>query len=95
MNLGANPLPDANHFLESSMHIKANQKLIDALNLQRQKDLTQETKELVVLAIHLKAETDQSGKDKVSVVELRQVELIEKLAKNVGERMKETVTNNK
>jgi len=93
MNLGSNPVPDANRFLESSMHIKANQKLIDALNLQRQKDLTQETKELVVLAIHLKAETDQTSKDNVSLVELRQVELIEKLAKNVGERMKETVTH--
>jgi len=93
MNLSSNPVPDANRFLESSMRIKENQKRMDALNLQRQKDLTQETKELVVLAIHLKAETDQTSKDNVTVVELRQAELIEKLAKNVGERMKETVTH--
>jgi hypothetical protein len=95
MNLTLNPVPDANRFLESSMHIKENQKLIDALNLQRHKDMTLETAKLVVLAIQLKAETDQTSKDKVSVVELRKVELIEKLAKNVGERMKETTTNNK
>jgi hypothetical protein len=88
MNTLSNPVPDANRFLESSLRIKENQKRIAALNLQRQKDMRSETAELVKLAIELSAETDQASKEKLSVVELRKAELIEKLAKNVGNEMK-------
>jgi hypothetical protein len=88
MNLTSNPVPDANRFLESSMRIKDNQKRIAALNLQRQKDMASETAEVVKLAIELRAETDQASKEKLTVVELRKAELIEKLAKNVRNKMK-------
>jgi hypothetical protein len=88
MNTLSNPVPDANRFLESSLRIKENQKRAAALNLQRQKEMKSETAELVKLAIELSAETDQASKEKLSVVELRKAELIEKLAKNVGNKMK-------
>ena len=88
MNTLSNPVPDANRFLESSIRIKDNQKRMAALNLQRQKEMRSETVELVKLAIELSAETDQASKEKLSVVELRKAELIEKLAKNVGNKMK-------
>jgi hypothetical protein len=84
----ANPVPDSNRFMEDSMRIKDNQKRIAALNLMRQKDMVSDTAKLVVLAIQLKAETDQSSKEKLSVVELRKAELIEKLAKSVRTKMK-------
>jgi hypothetical protein len=94
MNLTSNPVPDANRFLESSMQIKDNQKRIEALNLQRHKDMTSETAKLIVLAIQLKAETDIGSKEKVSVIDLRKAELIEKLAKSVRSKMAEEWNGN-
>jgi len=94
MNLASNPVPDANRFLESSMQIKDNQKRMEALNLQRHKDMTLETAKLIVLAIQLKAETDIDSKEKVSVVDLRKAELIEKLAKSVRSKMAEEWNGN-
>jgi hypothetical protein len=88
MNLTSNPVPDANRFLESSMRMKDNQKRIAALNLQRQKDMATEAAEVVKLAIELRAETDQASREKLSVVALHKAELIEKLAKNVRNKMK-------
>jgi len=94
MNLASNPVPDANRFLESSMQIKDSQKRIEALNLQRHKDMTSETAKLIVLAIQLKAETDLGSKEKVSVIDLRKAELIEKLAKSVRSKMAEEWNGN-
>jgi hypothetical protein len=92
-NPAANPTADANRIMEDSMHSRENQKRIAALNLLRQKEMTSDTEKLVLLAIQLKAETDQSSSDKLSVVELRKAELIEKLAKSIREKMKATVGN--
>ena len=87
-NPAANPTADANRIMEDSMRLKENQKRVAALNVQRQKDMTSDTAKLVLLAIELKAETDRSSKEKLSVAELRQAELIEKLAKSVRTKMK-------
>jgi hypothetical protein len=87
-NPAANPTADANRIMEDSMRFKDNEKRIAALNLQRHKDMTSDTAKLVMLAIQLKAETDQSSKEKLSAVELRKAELIEKLAKNIRNLMK-------
>jgi hypothetical protein len=40
------------------------------------------------LAKKVNSKTDQNGQEKPSVAELRKVELIEKLVKSVGNRMK-------
>jgi len=89
MNTVSNPVPDANRFLESSLQLKESQKRNILLNIQRQKDMTLETAELLKLASELKAETDHSSRNQLSVVELRKAELIEKLAKNVRSKMAE------
>lgn len=91
MNPLANPTPDANKFLESSIRMQNSRKQIDELNSLRQKEMMADTQKLVVLAIQLKAETDQTSKDKLSMITVRQAELIEKLAKNVHDKMKATV----
>jgi hypothetical protein len=92
-NPAANPTADANRIMEDSMRAKINQKQMSELNLLRQKEMTSDTAKLVVLAIQVKAETDQTSREKLSVAELRKVELIEKLAKSVHDKMKATVGN--
>lgn len=87
----ANRHPDANRLLEDAMRAKDNQKRLQQLNVQRQKQMTEDTARLLTLASELKSEMRQPGKDALSVVELRKAELIEKLARNVREKMKATI----
>jgi len=75
------------------MHGPEYQKRIAQLNLLRQKEMTEDTAKLVQLANEVKAETGQTGSDALSVVELRKVELIEKLAKAVHDKMQANVAN--
>ena len=91
MNPMANPTPDANKFLESSMRLQNSRKQINELNVLRQKEMMADTQRLVVLAIQLKAETDQTSREKLSMITVRQAEQIEKLAKGVRDKMKATV----
>ena len=94
LNPLANRHPDANRILEDSMHSLENQRRLKELNVQRQKQMTDETAKLLALANQLKAETAKGSKDTVSIVEVRKAELIEKLAHDVREKMKATVTIN-
>ena len=54
----------------------------------RRKDMVSETDKLLQLANEGNSKADQSGQEKPSVAELRKVELIEKLAKSVRNRLK-------
>jgi hypothetical protein len=89
----ANRTADANRIMEDSMHSPEARKRLEQLNLLRQKEMTDETAKLVKLANEVKLETGQGTGDSLTVVELRKVELIEKLAKSVREKMKATVGN--
>jgi len=89
----ANPTPDANRFLESSLKGQDNRKQIEQLNVLRQKEMSSDTDKLVILAIQLKAETDATSREKLTMIDLRKVEAIEKLAKSVRDKMKATVGN--
>jgi hypothetical protein len=89
----ANPVPDANKFLESSLKGQDNRKQIEELNKLRQKEMSSDTDKLIILAIQLKAETDATSREKLTMIDLRKVEAIEKLAKNVRDKMKATVGN--
>lgn len=75
------------------MQTPEGRKRLEKLNLLRQKEMTDETARLVRLANEVKAETGQGTANSLTVVELRKVELIEKLAKSVREKMKATVAN--
>ena len=89
----ANRTADPNRIMEDSMQTPEARKRLEQLNVLRQKEMTDETARLVRLANEVKAETDKSTTDSLSVVELRKVELIAKLAKSVREKMKATVGN--
>jgi hypothetical protein len=93
MNPASNPTPDANKFLESSLQGQNNRKQIEQLNQLRQKEMTSDATKLVILAIELKAETDATSREKLTVIDLHKVEAIEKLAKGVHDKMKATVGN--
>jgi hypothetical protein len=55
--------------------------------------MSSDTDKLIILAIQLKAETDATSREKLTMIDLRKVEAIEKLAKNVRDKMKATVGN--
>ena len=89
----ANPRPDGVRALRDSMSQQENAKRLKELNIQRQKELTSDTARLLQLANELKSDTDKGEKDKLSMLEVRKAELIEKLAKAVRDKMKATVGN--
>ena len=90
-NPAANPTADANRFMEDSMRLQDNRKRIAMLNVLRQKEMTADTAKLVQLAHQVKAEAKSNSRDSMSVVELRQVEAIEKLARGVQDKMEANV----
>jgi hypothetical protein len=89
----ANRTPDSNRIMEDSMQTPESRKRLEQLNLLRQKEMTEDTARLVRLANEVKAETGKGTADSLTVVELRKVELIAKLAKSVRDKMKATVGN--
>jgi hypothetical protein len=93
MNPLANPTADSNRYLEDSMRRQSSQKAVEKLNEQRQKDMTSETVKLLALANQLKLETDRKSSSNFSMNAVREAEQIEKLARSVREKMKETVGN--
>jgi TolA-binding protein len=91
LNPLANPKPDANRFMEYEMQRKQMQKRVEELNVLRQKEMKEDTAQLVKLAAEVKIETNTARIDALSAAELRKVETIEKLAHGVREKMKTTV----
>jgi hypothetical protein len=63
------------------------------LNLQRRKQISDETAMLVQLTTELKTEVDKTDKDTLSLTVIRKAEDIEKLAHAVRENMKVAVKN--
>ena len=93
MNRTANPTADANRLMEDSMKLQDNLKRFNEINLQRQKDMTSYTAKLVELARQLKTETDKGTPGTHSMIEIRQAELIEKLAHSIQSKMRASVSN--
>jgi hypothetical protein len=89
----ANRTADANRIMEDSMKVRENQKRLEQLNLQRQKEMTSDTEKLLSLANQLKAATDKNSKDLLSMESVREAEEIEKLAHSVRQKMKAAVSN--
>jgi hypothetical protein len=86
----ANRLPDAND--QMKMREKADkQQSFDAANAARKKQLSDDSSQLLTLAMALKAEVDKTNKDTLSLNVIRKADEIEKLAHNVKEKMKLTV----
>lgn len=89
----ANRPPDAN--AQMAMHDQqAKNKNVDAANVERKRQITDDSARLLKLASDLKAEVDKTSKDTLSLGVIRKAEEIEKLAHNVKEKMKLTMGSN-
>lgn len=89
----ANPLPDKN--AQMAMHDQqAKKQSFDAANLERKRQLDDDSARLLKLANDLKAEIDKTSKDTLSLSVIRKADEIERLAHNVKEKMKLTVGAN-
>jgi hypothetical protein len=72
---------------------QAKEKILEQLNLERKRQMSADSALLLKLAADLKAEVDRTDKDMLSITVIRQANEIEKLAHNVREKMKASVTN--
>jgi hypothetical protein len=66
---------------------------IKQLNVLRQKQMTDDTVKLLALANELKSELEKGGKEASLIDQVRKAEKIEKLAHDVGQKMKITIGN--
>jgi len=86
----ANRLPDANQQME--MHDQqAGPQNYAAANIERKKQISDDSTRLLKLATELKSEVDKTTKDTLSLGVIRKADEIERLAHSVKEKMKLTV----
>jgi len=91
----ANRTPDANDIMEMRQQKEANQKQdYIAANSERKKQISDDSTRLLKLATELKGEVDKTTKDTLSLNVIRKAEEIEKLAHDVKEKMKLSVSGN-
>ena len=85
--------PDANDqmAMREAQTKKAN---LEAANVERKRQIGDDSAKLLKLATDLKAEVDKTSKDTLSLGVIRKAEEIEKLAHNVKEKMKLTMASN-
>jgi hypothetical protein len=89
----ANRLPDAND--QMAMHEQQGKKAnFAAANVERKRQIADDSARLLKLASDLKTEVDKTSKDTLSLGVIRKAEEIEKLAHSVKEKMKLTINGN-
>jgi hypothetical protein len=92
--LAATPDPAANAQAETRQD-PAQQEMQDRMareaNKKRQQDIREQTDKLFQLATELKAAVDKSNENLLSLDVVRKADEVEKLAKKVKEKMKESV----
>jgi hypothetical protein len=86
----ANRLPDKNDQMKLNEQ-QAKQQSFEAANAQRKKQISDDSAKLLTLAMALKAEVDKTNKDMLSLNVIRKADEIEKLARNVKDKMKLSV----
>ena len=86
----ANRLPDANEqmMMREQKEKKTN---YETANVERQRQIAEDSAKLLELAKELKSEVDKTSKDTLSINVIRKAETIEKLAHGLKEKMKLTV----
>ena len=85
--------PDANEQNDINQQ-KTQQQNFEAINVERKKQIADDSARLLKLAVDLKAEVDKTTKDTLSISVIRKADAIEKLAHEVKEKMKLTVGAN-
>lgn len=83
-------LPDANAQMQMRQQQAKNQSY-EAANIERKKQIAEDSALLLKLATDLKTEVDKTDKDTLSVGVIRKADAIERLAHNVKEKMKLTI----
>jgi hypothetical protein len=87
--------PDANTQMQMQQQKQqATKKNFDAANVERKKQIADDSARLLKLATELKAEVDKTTKDTLSIGVIRKAEEIERLAHAVKEKMKLTASEN-
>ncbi len=89
----ANRLPDANDVMRMREQ-KIKLQHFEAANIERKRQIAEDSANLIKLAAELKAEIDKNTGDTFSLLMMRQTDEIERLAHNVKEKMKLTVGTN-
>lgn len=89
----ANRLPTSNDQMRMRDQ-KIRKQNFDAANIERKKQIADDSSKLLSLAIALKAELDNETGRTLSVHELRKADEIERLARNVKAKMELTVGRN-
>jgi len=89
----ANRPPDANDQLRMRDQL-TRKRSYEAANLERKRQIDEDSAKLLKLALHLKAEMERSTGNELSAVTIIEAEEIERLAHNVKEKMKLTVGAN-
>lgn len=93
LDSSANQPPDANQIM--LMHQQQTKKQnIEAVNAERRKLIADESALLLKLATDLKTEVDKTNQDTLSLNVIRKADVIEKLARDLKEKMKVTVGSN-
>jgi hypothetical protein len=85
-----NRTPDANDMTRMREQ-QAKQQNFEAANIERKRQMAEDSARLLKMASDLKAEVDKTNKDTLSLTVIRKAEEIERLAHNVKEKMKLTV----
>jgi hypothetical protein len=89
----ANRPPDKNQQMEMREQ-QLKKRNFDAANAERKRQINQDSALLLRLANELKVEMAKTPEDELSVSEMRKIEDIERLARNVQQKMKLTVGAN-
>ena len=89
----ASRMPDANAIMNMHDQQKKNANL-QAANIERKRQIADDSAKLLKLATDLKAEVDKTSKDTLSIGVIRKAEEIEKLAHSVKEKMKLSMNGN-
>ena len=91
--------PEAQRIPDAAEQLKINEKQVakqnfDAANAERKKQIADDSAKLLKMAFDLKAEVDKTNKDTLSLDVIRKAEAIEKLARDVKEKMKVSIGYN-
>jgi len=86
----ANRPPDKNDQMDLQAQQRAKNASYEAANVERRRQIADDSAKILELANELKKEIDKTDKDTLSINVIRKAEMIEKLAKGVKEKMKLT-----
>jgi hypothetical protein len=82
--------PDKNAQIQMQQQQQTKKASYEAANVERRRQIADDSAKILQLATDLKKEVDKTDKDTLSVNVIRKAEMIEKLAKGVREKMKLT-----